>query len=274
MAKKKSRRRDAAPPPAENGAAANAAPPEAAGVSLELFLTACQKSLARSVRTAQQSSKADNEFALGQRPIYMIDGIDMDVSAGVQVAAPRKDTGGEHVVLDFQAPAETRSRIRFRVQSTPAELLKGAKLELANLDPLGQSAPVARMRTWIVDDRGRPVSGAAVELHFARAGDKEPKHVISVTTDSSGRVDFFIEPMTNEVKVVGDRSHKKVFLRGSGRGINDDEFFVWATAEWRPEWGVVADFSPPFPPQEVPIKDGMPALLCSEMHRLRVEARR
>src|SRR5215813_8003927 len=150
MAKKTSRRRGAEPPPAEPGEAAKGGAPESQGVALELFLTACQKSLARSVRTAQQSSKADNEFALGQRPIYMIDGIDMDVSAGIQVAAPRQETGGEHVVLDFHAPADIRSRIRFRVQSTPAELLKGAKLELTNLDPLGLSAPVSRMRTWIV----------------------------------------------------------------------------------------------------------------------------
>ena len=264
--KKPSRRRRAEPPPETRAAA-----PPSPGVPLELFLTACQKSLARSVRSAQQSGKADNEFALGQRPIYMIDGIDMDVSAGLQVSTPRQETGGEHVLLDFGAPAETRSRIKFRVQSTPVELLKGAKLELVNLDPLGASAPVARMRTWLVDDKGHPVSKAAIDLHFARAGEKDPKHVVTVTTDSSGRADFFVEPMTNEVKVVGDRQRKKVFLRGSGRGINDDEYFVWATAEWKPELGVVADFSPPFPPQEIPVKDGHPTVLCSEMHRLRIE---
>src|SRR5262245_50805623 len=178
--------------PAETKPAA----PESAGVALELFLTACQKSLARSVRTAQQSGKADNEFALGQRPIYMIDGIDMDISAGVEVATPREQAGGECDLHDFQAPADMRSRIRFRVQSTPVELLKGAKLELANLDPLGTSAPVARMRVWLVDAKGRPVPNATINLHFARAGEKEPKHVIQAVTDSAGRVDFFVEPMS------------------------------------------------------------------------------
>jgi L-fucose mutarotase/ribose pyranase (RbsD/FucU family) len=249
------------------------ATPESPGVPLELFLTACQKSLARSVRSAQQSGKAENEFALGQRPVYMIDGIDMDVSAGLLVSLPRQDGGGEHVLLDFHSPAETRSRIRFRVQSTPVELLKGAKLELANLDPLGASAPVARMRAWLVDDHGHPLPGATIDLHFARAGEKTAKQLIRMKTDSGGRVDFFVEPMTNEVKVVGDRTRKKVFLRGSGRGINDDEYFVWATAEWKREWGMVAEFTPPFPPQVIPRKDEKPTMLCSEMHRLRIEQR-
>src|SRR4051812_32389801 len=228
------------PPTRRRGREASAdtkpAAPEVPGVPLELFLTACQKSLARSVRTAQQSGKADNEFALGQRPVYMIDGIDMDISAGVLVATPREEAGGERVLLDFQAPADTRSRLRFRVQSTPVELLKGAKLELANLDPLGTSAPIARMRVWLVDVRGRPVPNATIDLHFARAGEKEPKHVIQAVTDAAGRVDFFVEPMTEEVKIVGDRDRKKVFLRSGGRGINQDEYFVWATAEWKPEW--------------------------------------
>lgn len=188
------------------------AAPENPGVPLELFLTACQKSLARSVRSAQQSGKAENEFALGQRPVYMIDGIDMDVNAGLHVSV-RPDDGGEHVLLDFRAPAETRSRIRFRVQSTPVELLKGAKLELANLDPLGASVPVGRMRAWLVDDHGRPVSGATIDLHFARAGEKTAKQKIPVKTDSGGRVDFFVEPMTDEVKVVGDRKRKGLSAR-------------------------------------------------------------
>lgn len=264
------RRRGREAPPAET----KPTRPEAPGVPLELFLTACQKSLARSVRTAQQSGKADNEFALGQRPIYMIDGIDMDISAGVLVSTPREEAGGERVLLDFQAPPDTRSRIRFRVQSTPVELLKGTKLELANLDPLGASAPVARMRVWLVDARGRPIPNATINLHFARAGEKEPKHVIQAVTDAAGRVDFFVEPMTDEVKIVGDRERKKVFLRSSGRRVNEDEYFVWATADWRPEWGAAAEFSPPFPPQAIPLEDGRPTMLCSELHRLKVDTRR
>jgi hypothetical protein len=274
--RKRSSRARQQPPPggAPAGPDPAAAQPAAVGdVPLETFLVACQKSLARAVRSAQQSGKADNEFGLGERPVYMIEGIDIDVSVGVQVAAPKQTSGGEHVLLDFQAPAEARSRIRFRVQSKPVELMRGAKLELSNLDPMG-GGPIARLRAWLVDDTGRPVPKAEVELHFARAGDKEPKHVITAATDCAGRVDFFVEPDSNEVKVVGDRSRKRVFLRGGGRGINDDEYFVWATAKRQPGWLTVADFSAPYPPQAIALTDALPAVMCSEMHRLRIATRR
>ncbi|MGE3510592.1 MAG: hypothetical protein AB7N65_17100 [Vicinamibacterales bacterium] len=240
--------------------------------ALEEFLVACQKSLARSVRNSQQSAKADNEFALGERPQYMIDGLDFEVNAALSM--PAGDTGPtqERVLLDFGAPADVRSRIRFRVQTKPVELLKGAKLELANLDPLGASAPVARMRAWLVDEGGHPVPDAEIRLHFARAGEKVSKRFIRATTDCAGRVDFFVHPETDEVKLVGDRRRKKVFLRGSGRGINADEFFVWATARRRPEWGAAASPSAPYPPQPAERSDeGELTALTSELHRLRLE---
>ena len=240
-------------------------------VPLEVFLIACQKSLARSVRGAQQSGKADNEFALGERPVYMIESVDLEVSAGIAVVAPTPRAPGESILLDFQAPAELRSRIRFRVQSKPVELMKGAKLELADLDPLGESAPTARMRAWLVDDTGRPVNNHQIELHFARAGEREPKHRIMAVTDSAGRVDFFIEPSTDDVKVVGDRTRKKVFLRGSGRGINPDEYFVWAVAKRKPSWVRLAGPSAPYPPGSSRDPGGLPDLLYSEMHRIRIE---
>ena len=242
------------------------------GTPLEAFLVACQKSLARSVRSSQQSAKADNEFSLGERPQYVIDGIDFDVSAGVTVVQTEAAVGRERVLVDFDAPAELRSRFRFRVQTKPIELLKGAKLELANLDPLGKSAPTARMRAWLVDVIGRPVSGAEIELHFARAGEKEPKHVIRAVTDCAGRVDFFVEPASDEVKIVGDRKRKKVFLRSSGRGVNVDEYFVWAVVRRQPQWGPAADASAPYPPHAIALDDeGEPLELISELHRLRIE---
>ena len=80
--------------------------------------------------------------------------------------------------------------------------------------------------------------------------------------------------MTDEVKIVGDRERKKVFLRSGGRGVNDDEYFVWATAEWKPAFGPAAEFSPPYPPQEIPLKDGQPTMLCSELHRMKIDLRR
>lgn len=116
----------------------------------------CQKSLARSALGAQQASKADSEFAKGARPVYVIDGLDIDLAVAV---AP----GAEGLTLDFAAPPADRSRIKFRVESRPMELLTGAKVELANMDPLGVDLPDARLRAWIVDPDGRPVQTGWVD---------------------------------------------------------------------------------------------------------------
>jgi hypothetical protein len=243
-----------------------------AGTPLEEFLVACQKSLARSVRSAQQSGKADNEFALGERPVYMIQALEMEVSAGLNVNGPTEGRNADRVLIDFDAPGELRSKVRFRVESRPVELLRGAKLELANLDPLGHSSPIARLRAWLVDDKGTPVAAHGIVLHFARAGEKRDKYPIAAMTDSAGRVDFFVDPPKNEVKVVGLRKPFRVFLRGGGRGVNVDEYFLWATATPRPEWLLIAEPSAPRPPQPIERDaQGHPLQLCSEMHRLRIE---
>ena len=122
--------------------------------TLEEFLVACQKSLARSVQSAQQIGKSDSEFAQGERPVYVIDEVDFDLSAGVRITPGTNRAPPERVLLDFDAPSEQRSRLRFTVASRPIEILLGAKLELANLDPLGEHLPNARLRLWLVDDKG------------------------------------------------------------------------------------------------------------------------
>jgi hypothetical protein len=238
--------------------------------SLEEFLIAAQKSLARSTLSAQQSAKSDNEFALGERPVYVIDGLEMEVSAAVSVPTATEEARADRVLLDFTASGDTRSKIRFRVQTRPVELLKGAKLELANLNPL-ESGPGARLRAWVVNDHGLPVSGHPVLLHFARAGEKRAKRPIQATTDAAGRVDFFIDPLSDSVKIVGDRTQYRVYLRGGGRDRNIDEYFVWATARVESDWTNVAEPSAPRPPYPLKRNDaGTPLELCSEMHRLQI----
>lgn len=240
-----------------------------AATPLENFLVAAQKSLARSVRSAQQSAKADNEFALGERPVYVIEGLDMELSAGVQMGGSDRVASGEQVLLDFDAPGEMRSKIRFRIQTKPVELLTGAKLELANLDPLGEDSPLSRMRAWLVDDQGRPVREYPIVLHFVRAGDKTEQPSATVATDAGGRVDFFIDPANSLVKVRRVRKPHKVHLMGSGNKRNPDEYFVWASARAAPQWKAIATSSAPKPPQPVQMKDGRPTELVSELHRLR-----
>lgn len=234
--------------------------------SLENFLVACQKSLARSVRSAQQAGKSDSEFAQGERPVYVIDEVAFDLSAGVHIETDELKDAGERVLLDFEAPSERRSTLQFTVAMKPVEILIGAKLELANLDPLGEQLPDARLRVWLVDDEGRPVANHVVTLHFCRAGYKTIRQ-IETKTSPVGRIDFLVQAESNTVKVVGTRKPFKTYLRGAV-----EEYFVWATADRKPEWKKLVEPTAPHPPRHIARdKDGEPLELCSELLRLPIK---
>jgi hypothetical protein len=251
--------------PAAESSLGEQAPKASAAVSLEAFLVSCQKSLARSALGAQQASKADSEFAKGARPVYVIDGLDIDLSVAV---AP----GAEGLRLDFAAPLAERSRIKFRVESRPMELLTGAKVELANMDSLGVHLPDARLRAWIVDPEGRPVHGHPMRIYCVRAGDKQIADPIEVRTDAVGRVDFFISFAENRLKVVGDRRSHEVFVQGGGRGKVADEYFVWAVCEPLPTWSEVSPVPAPQPPALVGGRStGEPGSMTSELVRIRAK---
>ena len=234
--------------------------------TLETFLVACQKSLARSVRSAQQAGKSESEFAQGERPVYVIDEVSFDLSAGVHIDTDDGKLTGEHVLLDFDAPSERRSTLQFTVAMKPVEILIGAKLELANLDPLGEQLPDARLRVWLVDDQGRPVPDHTVTLHFCRGGYKAVRQV-ETKTSPVGRIDFLVRSQENEVKVVGVRKPFETYLRGAV-----DEYYVWATTERKKEWKKIVEPSAPHPPRHIACdKDGTPLELCSELLRLPIK---
>ena len=234
--------------------------------TLEAFLVACQKSLARSVRSAQQAGKSDSEFAQGERPVYVIDEVAFSLSAGVHIEAGEETLAGDRVLLDFDAPGERRSTLEFRVAMKPIEVLVGAKLELANLDPLGQRLPDAKLRAWLVDEHGRPVPDQLVTLHFCRAGYKAVRQ-IETKTNPVGRIDFVVRADDDKVKVVGVRKPFETYLRGAV-----EEYYVWATTERRKEWKKVVEPTAPYPPRHIKRdKDGVPLELCSELLRLPIK---
>jgi len=215
---------------------------------------------------SQQAGKSDSEFAQGERPVYVIDEVDFNLNVGVHIDPDGDEPLGERVVLDFNAPEERRSRLQFTVSTRPVEILIGAKLELANLDPMGDDLPNARLRAWLVDDQGTPVPQHPVKLFFARAGDKRLRAPITTATDAVGRVDFRVLLEENKVKVVGVRKRYDVYLRGSV-----EEYFVWATAEPSADWKEIVEPAAPHPPRSIRRdKDGRPLELCSELLRLRV----
>jgi hypothetical protein len=244
-------------------------PPDPDLPCLEDVLIGLQKSLARTVRSAQQASRSDSEFAQGERPVYMIDGLDIDLNAALLM--PGGGANGS-LLVDLNAPAAERSVIRFRVQAKPMEILGGAKLQLANMDPMGGRGKEPRLRVWLVDSDGRPVQHHRVTLYFARPGSRTGKSStfsVETKTDTVGRVDFTIRTRDNSVKVVGTREPSTgIYLRpnSSSPERSDYEYFVWATCPRLEQWKKVVEPTAPIPP----LSEAADKILFTELLRLRL----
>ncbi len=194
-------------------------------VTLEEFLVACQKSMARSVYAAEQAGKADIEFSLGERHFYSIDALDFDLSAAIHVGTGA-DRADKSVRLDFAADPSKRSKLSFRVETKPVTFLEGACLRLADLDPLGKFRPDLNLRIWLVNNERRPVPNYVVYLNVVRAGTRAPStaQTLELTTDAAGRINFWFRARTSEIDVLGDKVHK-LDLGGNA------DFFISATCD-------------------------------------------
>jgi hypothetical protein len=241
---------------------------EPPGVALDEFLISCQKSLARTVQNAEQAGKSASEFATGQRAIYVIDELEFDLNAGLHAPVAGAEAQRDRVMLDFSAPPEARSRVKFRVATRPMETIAGARLEISMLTPPSGPNGLTQFRVWLVNSEGSPVPDHPVELYFARSGSKRRnlRKPIPTRTDVVGRVDFYVDVDDHTVKVAGDRTRHEVYLQGDG-----GEFFVWATAERAASWKAVAEPAPPRPPIAIKrSKDGLPETLYTQVVQVKI----
>lgn len=168
-------------------------------VSLEDVMVACQKSLARTQRSAIQAARAAPDLSLADRPTYVIEDLELDLSAGLFVSL-KDDQEPNQVLLDFDAPSDVRSRLRFRVESRPREYTDDLRLRLANLDALGRRRPAMELRLWLhgeLDDDGNmhePETGVPVEILFAPVGiPGQPVQTVTQRTDYLGRIEIRVD---------------------------------------------------------------------------------
>lgn len=190
-------------------------------VTLEEVLVAFQKSLARSTRSALETSRSEPEFATGKQPLYVVEGLDVDLSTGIQARREEDDGAPEGVLLDFAASEGERSTIHLRVEAKPLELERAARLLLADLDPLRERSPVASLRATALDEEGRPAAGRELAVHVTG----EPGSTrLQVTTNERGQVDFTIDPMRRQLTWRQGRARFDLDLVGHA-------YFVWCSSE-------------------------------------------
>ena len=215
-------------------------------VTLEEVLVGFQRSLARATRSSLETARSDWQVGLGQRALYVVDGINVSLAAGV--VASVDDAGVvQAMTLDL---AQATSKIEFRVQSRPIEAIAGEQLILADLDPLGLQRPRHAMRLTLIGrsegtrsarqptrlapeagaDAGAetppmwaPLAQRDITLHVV-GGDTGTAESFVVTSNAVGQVDITVDALENRI-ASGERSMAFEALDLISR---DDDFFVFA----------------------------------------------
>jgi hypothetical protein len=195
--------------------------------TLEEFLAACQRSLARAAWNAQQVSKSDRGFAQGELPLYVVDGLDIELKAGFVLRGERERE--RRLIVDLDAAASECSTVRFRVESRPLEVEPGAKLEVAELNPLRALDEAAELCAWVQGPDRRALPEHEVRIYVAWPGDRVPRSQLSLGTDALGEVRFRLG--RGRLDVVGGPS---LPLSAQGGG------FCWLWAE-----STIEDSEPP-----------------------------
>jgi len=248
---------------------------ERESVTLEEVLVNFQRSLARATRSSLETARSDLQVGLGQRALYVIDGIDVKLQAGVVMA---RDAAGsiQAVSVDLGAdPAGPgQAELSFRIGSRPIEPIASEQIVLADLDPLGLQRPSHRMRITLIGRRlaSEPAVSApehpapqalrpATDLESVGAkATAEPQRVLSplpgrdlhlylvgtttgateifiLRTNAVGQADVEIDALGNRVTSgdLGGRFRKLDLTR------KDSEFFAWATCKPGQADGVTTD---------------------------------
>lgn len=234
-------------------------------VTLEELMVNFQRSLARATRMSLETSRADLQVGMGQRALYVIDGIGVTLQAGVLMA---RDPDGRIQSVSVDLGAEPTSpgqaKLEFRVASRPIEPIAAEQIVLADLDPLGLQRPSHRLRVTLIGRRlatEDPVQApkepeaqelAGLESLAAPRSRAKPQpetvlsplparklhlYVVGTTTGATevfvlktnavGQVDVEIDAVGNRLRSgEGGAAFRELDLTRK-----DSEFFVWAACD-------------------------------------------
>jgi hypothetical protein len=227
------------------------------GVPLEDVLVAFEKSLARATQHSVETSRAEVGFGLGERAIYVVDALNLQLKVGLN-AALGPEGKLSHMLVDFsEREQDTHSTLEFRVQARPLEMLKGSQLILADLDSMGRLRPMYRLRGTLLlqpqppveelarslsaptetdalevrssppegpDERKlHPQAGLPVEVRII-GGDSNKSDSFTAVTNAVGQFEFTLDAADNGITC----GNKQGRLPNVDLKEKDDDFFVFA----------------------------------------------
>jgi hypothetical protein len=173
--------------------------------TLEEILVGFQKSLARATLAAYNTSKADPEFTRGTRTLYITEALDVDLKAGLSIASARSGKQPDRITIDFDAPPDFRSSLRFRVGTKPLEHIKGPELILASLDPVGSSTSTAHFRLYLINEERHHIPRHPVKIRIAPRDIDAEIFEVELKTDDYGAITFIVYGETGIISVKGEK---------------------------------------------------------------------
>lgn len=200
-------------------------------VPLEEMLGAFQKSLARSNEATLDVRKRDLDYLKGHRALYIIDSLEIDLKAAVTVPLD-EDGKATQVFVDSQAQPEHLSSIKFTVESSPLEAVKGPKVLLTRTRPASSTPGRNEFTAWVIDSNG-PASQQPIDVVFSQANGKGRNRTVALETDSLGKIEFSIDLKTGAFELKNGGGEVDVSLPRRGNWLVRVEALE-LSSEWLP----------------------------------------
>ena len=181
-------------------------------VLLEDVLIAFQKSLARVSDQTVAVSKEDPEILLGQRSLYSINSLAIELSAGLEMLPARRGDP-DKIAVSFSGPSETRSKISFQVAAKPLEPEINRQIILTRYRQDKNALPENQFCVWVIDlENSSPVflTGHPIDIHFISEGVDSDQIGLNAQTDRVGRTRFKVNPKAGTLKFEGGKKSVKM----------------------------------------------------------------
>ncbi len=172
-------------------------------VTFDEVIVAFQKTLARAGMAAREASRRDADFVLGEKTLYIVDGMDIELKAAL-TPGTIDDEDADRILVDFDADASNRSIVSFRVESRPLEALETTALQLSNLDPLNLKPDLVELGIVLIDkvgDQFKGRSGSKVTINIA--ANDAILGTYTVTTGTKGRARLVLDIETGQIDAGG-----------------------------------------------------------------------
>ncbi len=164
--------------------------------TLEMVLLAFQKGVARAAQATNDASKHDPNFLTGKRTLYAVDSLDVDLSAGLKINMEKGCASEDKIRVDFDAPAQNRSRLKFTVEPKPLEPINGPRILITRIHPLSEGKRVNHFLIWYIDENNLLKPSMDISIIFKPSGKGKTERILQTTTDLTGQFRFNIDPVS------------------------------------------------------------------------------